>query len=114
KSTRHPNPSAATSLRQGQESPRPPRRREPRPRHGNPPATAFPAGVPSSNGAAQTSLRPPAAAAPSGSALVRFKPPRPATRNFRPTDGLASNSVTPAPPAAATSAVRKPAGPPPM
>ena len=46
--------------------------------------------------------------------LVMFKPLLPATRNLRPTDGLASKTVTKAPSAAATSAARRPAGPPPM
>ena len=43
-----------------------------------------------------------------------LRPPFPATRNFRPTEGLASYSVTRNPANAATSAARKPAGPPPI
>ena len=49
-----------------------------------------------------------------GSEWVRFKPPFPAKRNLRPTDGMASNKFTCAPPAKATSAAIRPAGPPPI
>src|SRR4051794_35700723 len=50
----------------------------------------------------------------SGSLWVRLSPPRPAIRNLRPADGMASNTVTPAPPCASTSAAINPAGPAPM
>mmetsp|Transcript_116494 Transcript_116494/g.323857 ORF Transcript_116494/g.323857 Transcript_116494/m.323857 type:complete len:307 (+) Transcript_116494:327-1247(+) len=49
-----------------------------------------------------------------GSECVRFSPPLPASRNLRPTLGLASNTVTAWPAAASTSAAIRPAGPPPM
>src|SRR3954468_5513997 len=49
-----------------------------------------------------------------GSEWVRFKPPRPASRNLRPTDGMASNISTWMPALAMTSAAIRPAGPPPM
>ena len=45
---------------------------------------------------------------------VRFRPPRPASRNLRPTDGMASNRCTCAPAADRVSAAIRPAGPPPM
>src|SRR5579872_4293537 len=50
----------------------------------------------------------------SGSPCVRLSPPRPAIRNLRPTDGIASKTVTFAPPCASTSAAINPAGPAPM
>src|SRR5512142_1132501 len=43
-----------------------------------------------------------------------FMPPTPASRNLRPTEGMASNSSTCTPPCASTSAAISPAGPPPM
>ena len=48
------------------------------------------------------------------SAWVKFNPPRPANRNFRPTDGMASNNWTSYPSLDSTSAAINPAGPPPM
>src|SRR4051812_38401450 len=48
-----------------------------------------------------------------GSECVRFRPPRPASRNLRPTEGMASNRSTAVPACASTSAAIKPAGPPP-
>jgi hypothetical protein len=45
---------------------------------------------------------------------VRFNPPRPASMNLRPTDGMRSWIVTCAPPVAAISAAIRPAGPPPI
>ncbi len=42
---------------------------------------------------------------------VRFMPPLPAIRNLRPTNGIASNTSTRAPPAASASAAISPAGP---
>ena len=43
-----------------------------------------------------------------------FMPPFPASRNLRPTDGIASYRSTCTPPAPSTSAAIRPAGPPPM
>ena len=48
-----------------------------------------------------------------GSECDRFKPPLPASRNLRPTEGMASNSSTATPARASTSAAISPAGPPP-
>ena len=48
-----------------------------------------------------------------GSLCVRFSPPLPASRNLRPTDGMASNKSTCTPARASTSAAIRPAGPPP-
>lgn len=48
-----------------------------------------------------------------GSEWLRFKPPRPASKNLRPTEGIASNKFTATPAADSTSAAIKPAGPPP-
>ena len=48
------------------------------------------------------------------SECVRFNPPRPASRNLRPTEGMASNRWTCAPAADRVSAAIRPAGPPPM
>src|SRR5579872_878153 len=50
----------------------------------------------------------------SGSLCVRLRPPRPAIRNLRPADGIASKTVTLAPLCANTSAAINPAGPAPM
>ena len=50
----------------------------------------------------------------SGSLCVIFKPPRPATRNFRPGDAFWSKMVVRIPFWAITSAARNPAGPAPM
>src|SRR3989442_5743788 len=49
-----------------------------------------------------------------GSECVRFSPPLPASRNLRPTEGIASNNSTATPASASTSAAIRPAGPPPM
>ena len=49
-----------------------------------------------------------------GSPCVRFSPPTPASRNLRPTDGMASKTSTRQPPAASVSAAISPAGPAPM
>ena len=49
-----------------------------------------------------------------GFAMGEIEPAFPATRNLRPTEGLASNNVTRTPAEAATSAARRPDGPPPM
>ena len=46
-----------------------------------------------------------------GSEWVRLSPPRPASSNLRPGDGMASKSATRAPAAAAASAAIRPAGP---
>ena len=48
-----------------------------------------------------------------GSEWLRFKPPRPASKNLRPTEGMASNKSTATPAADSSSAAIKPAGPPP-
>src|SRR5258707_7998208 len=48
------------------------------------------------------------------SECVRFKPPRPAMRNLRATEGMRSKTVTTAPPALSTSAAIRPAGPAPI
>src|SRR5450830_705223 len=48
-----------------------------------------------------------------GSECVRFKPPLPASRNLRPTEGMASYRCTATPALASTSAAIRPAGPPP-
>ena len=52
--------------------------------------------------------------AANGSASVRLSPPRPASRNLRPADGIASYRSTSAPPCTSASAAIRPAGPPPM
>ena len=49
-----------------------------------------------------------------GSEWVRFSPPFPAKRNFRPMDAMESYRFTRAPPASAASAAMSPAGPPPI
>src|SRR3989344_5363953 len=49
-----------------------------------------------------------------GSECVMFRPPRPASRNLRPTDGMASNRSTRQPLVESFSAAMSPAGPPPM
>ena len=49
-----------------------------------------------------------------GSECVMFMPPFPASRNLRPTDGIASYRSTRTPAWLSTSAAIRPAGPPPM
>ncbi len=49
-----------------------------------------------------------------GSEWVRFSPPLPASKNLRPTEGMASNTCTEWPAWASISAAINPAGPPPM
>src|SRR5450830_1122095 len=48
-----------------------------------------------------------------GSECVRFKPPLPASRNLRPTEGMAAYRCTTTPALASTSAAIRPDGPPP-
>ena len=48
-----------------------------------------------------------------GSLCVRFRPPRPASKNLRPTEGMASNRCTLCPALESTCAAISPAGPPP-
>ena len=52
--------------------------------------------------------------ASSASAWVMFSPPLPASKNLRPTEGMASNTCTDTPAADKTSAAIKPAGPAPI